>query len=208
MPSPTNIKRDLIARCQQFANGSMAEGAAVMRYLIDTLSAAGEVVKQTIPLAELRKTSAMKDALADAAGTNLLGLADAAGSVLSGTQTNNTSVAESASLIYVLPPNYVAGEAITVRARAKVSAARFVSATVDVIAKKITDGALGADICATAAQALTTDYANYDFTITPTGLVAGDSLQLDIYLNNNDTGGNSNGTATISELSVRPTISV
>lgn len=61
---------------------------------------------------------------------------------------------------------------------------------------------LGADICATAAQSLTTSYANYDFTITPTGLAAGDVLNLDFALATNDTGGANAGAPTISKIDV------
>lgn len=163
----------------------------------------------SIPLANLRKTGAYKDALADTPGTNLLGQADAAGSAVVGTTTNGgatASASESAGFFFPLPADYVAGGAITVRVRAKVSAAREVAQTVDVVAKKVGDAAVGSDICATAAQALTTAYANYDFTITPTGLVAGDVLQVDVYLATDDTGASADGIPSIVALSVRPTV--
>lgn len=212
-----DTQKTILARIEQFRSGVFSEGAHALRTLVNLglggaefvaslANATSRVVRQGIQLTELRRTNAMTTALATTAGTNLLGLAAAAGSVVSGSQTNNTSVNETASIVHILPADYVAGAPITVRARAKVSAARFVSAQVDLVAKKITDGVLGADICATAAQALTTNYTDFDFTITPTGLAAGDMLQLDFYLINNDTGGSTNGTATISELSVRPTI--
>jgi hypothetical protein len=157
----------------------------------------------SVLLSELRKQAAWKDALPDAPDATALGVADAAGSLLTGTQTNNTSASEVAAFAFVLPENYVDGQAITVRVRAKVSAARQVSATVDIVAKKVGD-TLGSDICATAAQNLTTSYANYDFTITPTGLVAGDVLCIEVYLATNDTGGSTNGTPTATAISVRP----
>jgi hypothetical protein len=158
----------------------------------------------SIPLNALRVQAAAKDALPDAPNATALGLADAAGSLLTGTQTNNTSASEVAAFTFALPEKYVDGEAVTVRVRAKVSAARQVSATVDVVAKKQGDTGLGSDICATAAQNLTTSYVNYDFTITPTGLVAGDVLWIEVYLATNDTGGSTNGTPTASAISVRP----
>lgn len=159
-----------------------------------------------INLYEMRKTAAYKDALADTPGTSLLGLGDAAGSVLTGTTTNGGGTAtanESAGFFLELPKSYVAGGTITVRLRAKVSVARTVSATCDVVAKRIDgDGAAGSDICTTAAQSLTTSYANYDFVVTPTSFVPGDLLLVDVYGIANDTGGASNGVVTIAAVTV------
>lgn len=217
----STIQKTLVTRIEQFRAGIFNEGATVMRYLVETLGFGGAeslvaIAKATDRAAEfpyrltdLRKTSAMKDALADAPDGTLLGLGDAAGSAVTGTTTNGGATAaesETASFIHCLSPDYVDGEAVTVRVRAKVSVARTVAATVDVVAKEIGDGALGADICATAAQNLSTAYANYDFTITPTGLVAGDRLQIDLTLATDDTGGASDGLPTITKVSVLETI--
>jgi hypothetical protein len=208
----------LLQRIENFRAGHIAEGAHTFRTMIHTLRLASaealnaivkgtaRVTKDAIDLTNLRKTNAMTTFLATTAGTSLLGLPAAAGSVVTGTQTNNTSVTETASFVYILPQDYVAGAAITIRTRAKVSAARFVACTIKAVTKKITDGVLGADL-SSAAVALTTGYTDIDHTITPTGLVPGDMLQVDITVVNNDTGGASNGTATVSEISVRPTIS-
>lgn len=217
-------QKTLIQRIESFRGGAFREGASVLRYLVETVGfggadatnavakadVAGRVVKVPFPLTELRKPAAMKDALGDTPGTSILGVGDAAGSVLTGSTTHGgttNSATEKASFIHRLGPDYVAGAAVTVRLRAKVSAARQVSATVDMTCKKIADGALGADICATAAQNLTTAYVDYDFTITPTTLAAGDQLQVDITLATDDTGGSSDGAPTISEISVRESIS-
>lgn len=224
MTAQSNIEKLLLQHTQDVRSGSFHSISYVLRYLLETSrvagvdalnailkgTAAGRVVKVPYRLAEMRKTTAMKDALADTAGTNLLGLADTAGSPLLGSTTNGGSTAsvnESASFIHILGPDYVSGAAVTLRVRAKVSAARNVAQTVDAVVKQIGDGTLGSDICATAAQAITTAYANYDFTITPTGLVAGDRLQVDVYLATDDTGAAANGAASISEVSVRETIS-
>lgn len=158
-----------------------------------------------IALHELRKSSAMKDILADTPGSSLLGVGDTAGSLLTGTTTNGGSTAsanESASFLFALPASYIAGGAITVRSRAKVSAARNVSQTVDCVCKNAGD-TLGSDICATAAQTLTTGYVNYDFTITPTGLSAGMLLNVDLYLATDDTGAAANGLPTITHIEMR-----
>lgn len=162
-----------------------------------------------IALTELRKTAAYKDPLGDTPGASLLGLGDTVGLVVTGTQTNGGATAtanESASFVFVVPDTYVAGQPISLRVRAKVSAARTVSATVDAVVRRMTDAGVTADLVTTAAQALTTSYANYDFTITPTTIVAGDVLFVDVFLATDDTGGNSNGTPTISALQVRATV--
>jgi hypothetical protein len=171
--------------------------------VLEVASVATAVKVFGIRLSELRKQAAWKDASPDAPDTTSLGVADAAGSLLTGTQTNTNAASESAAFAFALPDNYVNGDTVTVRVRAKVSATRFVSQTVDVICKLAGD-TFGSDICETAAQTLTTSYANYDFVITPTGLVAGDVLWIEVYLATNDTGGSTNGTPTATAIQVRP----
>ena len=84
-----------------------------------------------------------------------------------------------------LPENYVAAGDITVRLRSaivKTGAAVNDGSTLDLSAYKQADGAVGSDICATAAAtfaALDTWY-NKDFSITATGLAAGDKLLLKV----------------------------
>lgn len=143
-----------------------------------------------IPLVNLRKDGAIKDQVDDAPGASLLGLGDAVAEVVKGNASNNNAKTDFAAFQFILPPDYKAGGAITVRLRVKKDTTpATVSDTCDVIAKLVGDGAVGSDICATAAQQVTTSYANYDFTITPTGLVPGDVLDLRISLNSDDTGG-------------------
>lgn len=82
---------------------------------------------------------------------------------------------------FVLPDNYVDGEAITLRAVCDVvlaGDAALTSAEVDCEAFLQTDatGAIGSDLCETAAISVTTTGAAKDFVITPTGLVAGNKL--------------------------------
>ena len=78
-----------------------------------------------------------------------------------------------------LPANYVSGTAVTLRLPVTLfGAGTDNGSTIDAEVFKVTDGAIGSDICATAAQALTTSWADYDFTITPTGLLPGDELSI------------------------------
>lgn len=78
---------------------------------------------------------------------------------------------------FYIPPEYDSGQTITLRIRAgMVTTVAGTSATIDAeVHKADRDGAVGADICATAAKSCNTLVtADYDFTITPTGIVPGD----------------------------------
>ncbi|MFZ5833019.1 MAG: hypothetical protein ACOY3P_23275 [Planctomycetota bacterium] len=162
----------------------------------------------TVPLTELRATGTLAQ-LGNAAGTpsGAMGLTPGTHGtntpIVVGEAANQNSKTNLARLQFVLPPEYVAGETITLRAHAKVSAAPQVGATLDVECF-VSDGEAGpgaGDICATAAKNLTTSYADHDFTITPTGLAAGDVLDIEITAVVNDTGGSAgNKIASIGKL--------
>lgn len=155
-----------------------------------------------VPLNQFRAPAAWKDDLGDTATAAILGLADTVGSVMLSTAANGNTVTQSAVVAIALPESYAPGGTVTVRIRAKQHDTLLtVGTTVDLVAKLVGD-TLGSDICTTAAQTLTTSYANYDFTVTPTGLVAGDILALDCFLALNDTGGTVNKAASISAVSI------
>lgn len=156
-----------------------------------------------IPLNQFRAPAAWKDDLGDTGSSAIIGLADTVGSLLKTTASNGDSISQSGVCAFVLPPTYVSGAAITVRVRAKKDTTLgTVTDTVDVTAKLVGD-TLGSDICTTAAQVLTTSYANYDFTVTPTGLVAGDILAIEVFGISNDTGGTTNKQVFIARVEVR-----
>ena len=81
---------------------------------------------------------------------------------------------------FTLPPEYVPGGAISIRAAAGIvlaGDASLTSATIDFSAyKQAVDGTVGSDLVTTAATAITTAFGNKDFVVTPTGLVPGDVL--------------------------------
>lgn len=110
---------------------------------------------------------------------------------LQGVDFGGTSTDEKALFELILPPEYRAGSAVTIRVNAgMLTTISDGTATVDVEAYKDTGaGATGADICATAAQSINSlTMANKDFTITPTGLVAGDKLLVRLAFGGSDTG--------------------
>jgi len=83
----------------------------------------------------------------------------------------------------VLPWDYVAGQTVTLRLHAgMVTTVAGTSCELDVVAYE-SDEELGlsADLCATAAQSMNSlTFADLDFVITPTGLVAGSLLDIRI----------------------------
>ncbi len=94
---------------------------------------------------------------------------------------------------FALPAEYVSGETITLRVRAKATGTLNVTKSLDAQCY-VSDGGggIGSDICATTVQALTTSFANYDFTITPTSRVAGDMLDIQLVTVADDTGATNN----------------
>lgn len=99
-----------------------------------------------------------------------------------------------------LPAEYDAGQTITLRLKCgMVTTVASVSATVDVEAYKVnSEGGIGSDLCATSATTINSlTYANKDFTITETGLVAGDVFDIRITVAVNDSG---TGTAVIAAI--------
>lgn len=87
---------------------------------------------------------------------------------------------------FALPAEYVAGQTVTVRLPVALIAATTGAnngSTIDLsVYKSDGAGAVGSDLCATAAQtfAAVDTWYNKDFTVTPTGLEPGDVLNLEI----------------------------
>lgn len=102
--------------------------------------------------------------------------------LIDGEATINETEASVGIFTFTLPPEYVSGGDIKIRAGAGVilaGDAALTSATIDFEAyKQATDGTVGSDLVATAATAITDTIANKDFTVTATGLVAGDKLNI------------------------------
>lgn len=94
---------------------------------------------------------------------------------LVGEDANNNTKTDTVWYEYVLPPNYISGEDITVRVHALYTTAGTVGThTLAVLAHASSaNGAQGANLVATSAATLTTSDAAYDFVITGTSLGAG-----------------------------------
>lgn len=105
---------------------------------------------------------------------------------------------------FTLPPEYVSGESVTLRIKCKEDVgAATVSTSIDAVVYEADKAAgLSADLCATAAQDVTTTAANKDFDITPTALVAGDVLDIEITGVTTDTGGTVGTVLTIYDVAL------
>ena len=92
--------------------------------------------------------------------------------------TNNETEVSVGWLHFTLPARYVAGGTITIRAVVDVQGGGTPgTCTIDFEARlSDNDAAVGSDLVTTAATAVSTTAGAKDFTVTPTGLVAGDKL--------------------------------
>ncbi|HUS38547.1 MAG TPA: hypothetical protein VMX74_03815 [Pirellulales bacterium] len=143
--------------------------------------------KFAIPLTEFRVWDALATNLPATSATDDLGLyggtfASASPTIATG-DVKNTTVTRYARFQCVIPVEYDAAETLTLRFSAGMqTTVASASATIDVQAyKSDREVGIGADICATAAQSINSlTFGNKDFTITPSGLTAGDVLDVRI----------------------------
>lgn len=157
-----------------------------------------------IPLTSWRVWDAVQTNLpATAAADDLAiigGTFGSAGWTIQTSDAKTTTVTQRAIAVHDLPAEYVSGAAITIRAHAGMNTTvANGTATVDFeVYKSDDEGGVGSDICATAAQTINslTD-ADKDFTITPTGLAAGDTLIIRMTVAVTDSG---TGTAVIGQV--------
>jgi len=165
-----------------------------------------DLVLYTIPIRAWRKTAGSMAVLPSAGdGTDLAtsgGTHGAGSPVLKSSIVDLSTVVEKARTQFILPVEYISGGAVLFRIRVKMpNAADPGATTIDLECyKSDNEGGVGADICATGLQTYNTSYANYDFVITPTGLVAGDRLDLEITNSINDNNGGAGDQQTLISL--------
>lgn len=179
----------------EITSGGVTVPAGETLTISGTLAASGaSITAGTIPRASLATETVFVDLeekfkAADGAD---LALSETAGDffrnvgtnqwLIDGEATINETEASVGLFNFVLPENYVAGGTITLVVSALVvlagDAANDPTSTIDMEARLLskTAGTVGSDLVSTAAQTLATAGADYSFTVTPTGLVAGDKL--------------------------------
>jgi len=158
------------------------------------------ILKQTpnaifpIPLTSLRVWDAMQTNLPGTAATDDLALisgtfATAPPTITAGDVKSVGATTRYARFEMWLPECYDAGETITLTISAGVvTTIADTSCTVDVQCYKIDSvGGIGSDLCATAATTINSlTFGDKSFTITPTGLVAGDKFDVRIAIATTD----------------------
>lgn len=120
-----------------------------------------------------------------------------------------TTTTAYARALVALPPDYVEGSAVTIRVRAgMLTTVADTAATVDVEAYSNDGDATGsADLCETDAQSCNSlTFANLDFTLDPTGLVAGQLLNLRLTVAGEDAETGTAVIAAISNVEIRTTV--
>ena len=176
------------------ADGVILNSHASANMALARSKLAQESLAYSIPLTECRVWDAMQTNIPGTAATDDLELnTGTLGTDAPNLQTGDLKAAGAttryAAFLFPLPPEYVDGQAVTVRLSAGMKTTiADVSATCDVEAyehnRKL---AVGADLCSTGNQSCNSlTFADKDFTITPTSLVTGDILHIRVALAIND----------------------
>jgi hypothetical protein len=192
MANPTNLPGDLIVPGDVRITGEISPALAREDCLAIT-----ELAVFPIKLTDFRKFDDMAVVLPSAGLTDDLGLIE--GSVTVGTtslQTENLATlgatTHNARVIVHLPWCYVDGNTATLRFHAgMLTTAADNTATLDCIVYKniadLNNDAIGSDLVTIGAQTInSTTFANIDFPLTASGLVAGDVLDVVIQTAVND----------------------
>lgn len=120
-----------------------------------------------------------------------------------GESASGNSKTNYARTTFTLPPEYVDGQTVTFRVRARITASANTSQTVDFSCYEADgEAGIGSDLCTTSAQTLTTSFADYDFTVTPSSLAAGDLLDMQITGEADDTGGSAGAVIEIGKTQI------
>lgn len=156
------------------------EGSGSGKFIKVAATATAEI---KLPLTNGRVWDALQTVLPGTAANDDMGITTGtpgtAAPSLRGVDFGGAATDERASFEFIVPQTYRAGAPLTLRVNAGILTTVAATAlTVDALVyKDAGTGAVGADICATAAQSINSlVFANKDFTITPTGIVPGDRL--------------------------------
>lgn len=203
MANPTSFPGDVVVTGDVRLSGKVTPAQSRADILAMT-----ELAIFPIPLTSFRVFDNMAANLPTAGATDDLGIVEGThGTNTPSLRTEDLKAAgatnNSARVLVQLPWNYVDGNTITLRFKAgMITTISDGTATLDCLAFKQQedpDDAIGSDLCSTAATTINSlTFANIDFTITPTGLVAGDILDVKITTAVND---GATGTAVIAGIS-------
>lgn len=165
------------------SDAAVATQKAVKAY-VDAKQTAAAVLNMRVPVLSGVTATGAPLLVAAAVATDFIpSIVANNGFNLVGTAAQNSTKVNNVIYEVVLPDDYVAGTNVTcsIAAGTGVSGGTTITSTVDLVAGLYSDlGLPGADICATAAQAITTDMAEKAFTITGATLTAGCKLALKV----------------------------
>jgi hypothetical protein len=169
---------------------AMLAGSVTRAKLLQEASAS-----YVIPITEMRVWDARQTVLPGTAANDDMAIVTGAfgtdAPTLQGVDFGGTSTDEKCAFQFRLPPEYDAGETIIIRlACAMLTTVSDGTATVDVECHKCDgEGAVGSDLCATAAQSINSlSNDTVQFTITPTGLTPGTLLDIRLSFAGSDVG--------------------
>jgi len=174
------------------------------------------LVPISIPVHDWRKTDGVTVNAATAATTNFGMILGTPGTDFPHLETidgKNATTAVVSRIVVRTPQNYVAGSAITIRARCGMKttvASNSAATTIDFSAYSNSGVANGssADLITTAAQSINSlTAANYDFVLDPTGLVAGQDIQLQMTLTVTDVATGTAVIGTVNHVELRTSVS-
>lgn len=156
-----------------------------------------------IPWTYWRVWNAMQTNLPGAAADDDLGLIGgtwaSATPMIQSSNPTGAAVLQYARAQFPLSPEYDPGQRVYFRMRAKIAEVCGTKSQLDVaVFESDKEAGLGSDLSATLGPyTLTTSYDNYDFVLTPTGLVPGDMLDIRIKVDLDDTGAHADGIVSI-----------
>lgn len=183
----------------------MESGHAILGAIARSALTEDALAEYKIPLENCKLPTLLQLAATAASGVPGLsaGTFGSASPQLIGNACSGNTKTDICRFTWALPPEYVAAGDVKVRIHADITGDLQVSQKVDVVAHESDDeSGVGADLCATAAQSVTTSWADYDFVITATGLVAGDLLDIEVSMLADDTGGTANKLIEIGAISI------
>lgn len=167
------------------------------------------LVVNPIPLTSMRVHDALQTVLPGAAANDDMGLVTGTpgtnAPTLRGVDFGGAATDEKCAFIFPLPIEYDAGQSITIRCHAgMLTTVSDGTATLDCeVWSDDGDGTVSSDLCTTAAQSINSlTLADIDFTVTPTGLSAGDVLFVRLSFGGSDTGNAGVMIPTITKVSV------
>jgi len=183
MASPSTLVGDYTVQGNLTCTGTISSPA--QQYLNSNASAI-----YGIPFTDLREVTAFNTVLPSAGTGAHLGLYGGTigsnGPLIATGDIKTTSGTRSARFQFCLPPEYVAGGTVVLRASGGMqTTVASTTANVDFQAYKLsrTAAAPSADLCATAAQSINSlTFADKSFTVTATTLSPGDWLDVEVDL--------------------------